>query len=140
MGMTAKRPDMTTLEPKKQKAIEALLREPNTAQAAKAAGISESTIHRYLNEPEFIEAYKETRARLLEGTLTLLQAASLEAVKTLQAIMNNKRSPVPCRLGAARTLLEWAFKGREILEIEERLRILEETLKARPKADSYGFR
>lgn len=120
---------MNSNEAKKEKAIEALLREPNTAQAAKAAGISEATIHRYLKEPAFREAYKRTRAQLLDNTVTVLMAVSLEAVKTLQAIMSDKESPVPCRLGAARSLLEWSFKGREMLEYEERLRVLEETVK-----------
>lgn len=99
--------------------------------AAKAAGISEATIHRYLNEADFREEYKAARARLLEGTLTVLQAGALEAVRTLEAIMKNKRSPVSCRLGAARSILELAFKAREMLEFEERLRALEEALKYR---------
>lgn len=120
---------MNSNEAKKEKAIEALLREPNTAQAAKAAGISEATMHRYLKEPAFREAYKRTRAQLLDNTVTVLMAVSLEAVKTLQAIMSDKESPVPCRLGAARSLLEWSFKSREMLEYEERLRVLEETVK-----------
>lgn len=125
---------MNSNEAKREKAIEALLREPNTAQAAKAAGISEATIHRYLKEPAFREAYQRTRAQLLDNTVTVLMAVSLEAVKTLQAIMSDKGSPVPCRLGAARSLLEWSFKGREMLEYEERLRVLEETVKVLGRA------
>lgn len=116
---------------KQARAIEALLREPTRKAAAKAAKIGESTLQRWLTEPEFSQAYREARAQLLEGTLTMLQASAVDAVTTLREICTNKKAPVACRLGAARSIVELAIKAREVLEVEERLRIIEETLRVK---------
>ena len=47
-------------------AIMALLSEPTIKGAAKVARVGETTIHRWLNAPEFAAAYKTARRRVLE--------------------------------------------------------------------------
>ena len=46
------------MNPKQIKALQALLTQPTKAAAAKEAGIDESTLRRYLSDPEFQKEYK----------------------------------------------------------------------------------
>lgn len=116
------------LSAKQQRAIEALLTEPTTRAAAAAAEVSEATIWRWLAEPEFSAAYRATRGRLLESTLTALQSASADAVVCLREILNDKTAQVYARVSAAKSVLELGLKAREVLEVEERLAFLEKAL------------
>lgn len=111
------------------RAIKALMTEPSVKKAAKAAGISEATLHRWLGEPEFSAALRRARGQLLEGVLTVLQGAAEEAVTVLREIMNEKLSPPPARVRAARSVLDLTLKARSELETEERLRTIEAQLK-----------
>lgn len=115
-----------SLQPKQIKAIEALLREPTTAAAAKAARVGEATIFRWLADPAFSAAYKEARGQLLEATLTALQAAGGDAVKCLVEVTNDKEAQVSARVSAAKAIIELGLKTREVLDVEERLKALEE--------------
>ncbi len=124
-GNDSENPELTA---KQLRAIQSLLKEPTTAKAAKAAQISEVTLFRWLQNPAFSEAYREARERILEGTLTLLQSASVEAVEVLRKVMKDAKTPASSRVTAARSILELSFKAREVLEIEERLRLLEARL------------
>jgi hypothetical protein len=116
------------LSAKQLRAIEALLREPTTSAAAKEARISETTIFRWLNESAFSAAYRAARGRLLEGTLTALQSASTTAVETLRNTLTDIAAPAQVKVSAARSILEFSLKAREVLEVEERLAYLEKML------------
>jgi len=121
------------LTPKQERAIEALLSEPTTKKAAETAKISEVTIYRWLNDPLFTLTYKAARGRLTEATLTALQSTSALAVETLRTVMADVTAQASARVGAAKTVLELGLKAREILETEERLKAIEERLKAMPQ-------
>jgi phage terminase small subunit len=116
------------------KAIEALLTEPNVTAAAAAANVSKPTIFRWLANADFAAAYREARMRLLESALAKLQATADDAVETLKTVMNSASAPAPARVSAARAVLEYALKSRDTLEVEERLKDLEESIYARRKA------
>lgn len=125
--------DNETLSAKQLRAMDALLREPTTRAAATAAKVSEATIWRWLAESGFAEAYSAARGRLLEGTLTALQAASTDAVSTLREVMADTTAQPSARVSAARTVLELALRAREELETEERLRVLEAAMQPLPE-------
>lgn len=116
------------LTAKQLRAIEALLREPTTTAAAKAAKVGETTIFRWLADPAFAAAYRQARGRLLEDTLANLQAASGDAVRTLRAVLDDEAARPGEKVSAARAILEYSLKAREVLEVEERLRALEDRL------------
>ncbi len=116
------------LTPKQQKALDALLTEPTVTKAAKLARLSEVTLYRWLQEPIFAGAYKAARGRLLEGTLTALQAASIRAVETLRAVLDDAVAKPGEKVSAARSILEFSLKAREVLEVEGRLAYLEKVL------------
>jgi hypothetical protein len=126
--MTGNENHLGELTPKQTCAIEALLKEPTTAAAAKDAKISETTLWRWLQEPGFAAAYRSARGRLLEGTLTALQSASVKAVETLRNVLEDAAAKPGEKVSAARSILEYSLKAREVLEVEERLAYLEKML------------
>lgn len=121
---------------KQQRAIECLLNEPTTKAAASAAKVSEATLHRWLNDPTFSTAHKSARGRLLETTLTALQSASTEAVTCLRNVINDTGAPITARVSAARNVLDFALKAHDVLEVQQRLSVLEARLDA--QAESKG--
>ena len=88
--------------------------------AAQRAGLSERSVYRRLENPQFKRMLQDFRAELMKRTAGVLSAASLEAVKTLHALMDRNCSAAT-RLGAARSVLELNLRMRNVLEIEERL-------------------
>jgi hypothetical protein len=86
--------------------IAALIAHPTVKAAAKAAGIAEITLHRWLKEPGFAADYQAARARVLETAAEQLRAGTLAAVDVLREIAANKRAPSSSRVQAARSFLE----------------------------------
>jgi hypothetical protein len=117
------------LTDKQRRAISALLSEATTKKAAEAAKVGETTIHRWLNDPVFSTALKESRERVFESTLAALQGASAKAVETLRDVMKDDKAQASARVSAAKTVLDIAIKVREQLNLSERLRLVEEQLK-----------
>ncbi len=72
----------------------------------------------FLMEPEMVQR-----------TMGMLTAASLEAVKTLVALQDREQ-PAASRLGAARAILEYGSRLREEADIVQRLEALEQQLGA----------
>jgi hypothetical protein len=117
--------NFSDLSDKQRRAIAALLSEPTTKKAAEAAKVGETTIHRWLNDPIFSAALKESRERVFESRLAALQGVSGQAVETLLEVMNDKTAQPSARVSAAKCVLELAVKGRDQLELSERLAYLE---------------
>jgi hypothetical protein len=117
--------NFSDLSDKQRRAIAALLSEPTTKKAAEAAKVGETTIHRWLNDPIFSAALKESRERVFESRLAALQGVSGRAVETLLDVMTDKTAQPSARVSAAKTVLELAIKGRDQLELSERLAYLE---------------
>src|SRR5262245_60558407 len=90
--------------------IAALLTEPTHAAAAKKAGVSEATLHRWLHLPEFSVAYRRARRELVEGAVGRVQAATGQAVDTLLAVAKDGAKDSD-RVRASVALLDHAFRG-----------------------------
>lgn len=90
--------------------IAALLIEPTYAAAARKAGISESTLYRWLHLPSFREAYRMARRELVEAAIGRVQAGSGQAVETLLHVTRQGRRDGD-RVRAAVALLEFATRG-----------------------------
>ncbi len=95
--------------------------------AARQAGVSESTAHRRLEDPEFRQQLQALRADLIQRTAGALTAASTESVRTLLELQKPS-APPGVRLGAARSILEIGIKLREAADLEARLSALEQQL------------
>jgi len=110
---------------KKEEAIAALLTEPTIAGAAKKAGISESSILRWLKDEEFQTEYRKARRESVSAAISLLQHASGQAVTTLVEVMLDPESSGSVKISAARTVLENSLKAIELEDLAQRIQALE---------------
>jgi len=113
---------------KKDAAILALVTEPTIADAAKKAGISHATLHRWLQIKDFKDAYREAKREAVSAAISRLQRTATEAVDALRDVMNDAESPANARVSAARAILELAIKAIELEDLEARVEQLEALL------------
>ncbi len=113
----------------REAAIGALLTHSTHAEAARAAGVSKSTLARWLRDPAFAQAVREARRHALEQSLGALSAATAEAVATLRASLQAEGEAV--RVRAAVAILEHALRAAEVGDLAERIAALEAALEAR---------
>ena len=118
---------------KREAAIAALLSSPSLKSAASKAGVSEKTLRGWMQLPDFKEQYNAARKECLFEAMRALQAGSTKAVRTLVRALQAGKDDVKVR--AALGLLAQAWKSFEQLEVEPRLRILEDELVALRKED-----
>lgn len=110
---------------KKEAAILALLSQRNVEEAARVAGISDRTLYRWLQEPDFDAAYRGARRAAFSQSTARLQQMSSAAVTTLGKIMVDASAPAASRVRAADSVLNHAAKAIEIEDIEARVSELE---------------
>jgi hypothetical protein len=94
--------------------------------AAAAAGVSEKTAHRRLIDAAFRARVAQARGELFGQALGRLADSATEAVGTLRGLLTAAAPTV--QLGAARAILEHAAKFREHVELESRMRAIEERI------------
>ncbi len=95
--------------------------------AAREAGISESTAYRRLRDPDFRKKVADARAEMVSQAIGRLTLASTGATVTLIKLLAEPTPPA-VRLGAARSILELGAKLRESEELEQRVAALEESM------------
>ena len=115
----------TKLGRKKEAAILALLSQRNVEEAARVGGISERTLYRWMQEPDFDGAYRAARRAAFSQSAARLQQMSSPAVTTLGKIMVDTSAPAASRVRAADSVLNHAAKAIEIEDIEARVSELE---------------
>ena len=110
---------------KQDQAIAALLVYPTIPAAAKAVGVGETTLWRWLQRDDFQDAYRLAKREAVAQAIAQLQRASGEAVKALSDVMNDPIAPASARVSAAKTILEMAVKGIELEDLAARVEQLE---------------
>ena len=113
---------------KRSLAIAALLNSPTIAHAAQTAGISQSTLTRWLREEGFLREYRLAQREALSQAIATLEAAAGSAVTVLRAAMLDQNATAASRVAAARVILEFSFRGAEIADLQERLETIEAQL------------
>ncbi len=106
-----------SITPRKEKALQALLVSRTRAEAAKAAGIGESTLRAYLHDPEFSAAYKHAAAGIMDGATRQLQRNLTAAVDRLGKIVADDEENSMAQISAAKTLLEYGLRFTEFNDI-----------------------
>ena len=102
-GHGAKRPQRQDV------AIAALLTEPTLEAAARRAGVSESSLLRWLRDPAFRAEYRAARRAVVEQAVSGLQHAASEAVNTLT---RNLTCGMPAsEIAAAKAIIDQAVKA-----------------------------
>ena len=117
------------MTPRKEKALQALLVSRTRAQAAKAAGIGESTLREYMKDPEFLDQYREAFGNLVQDATRQAGQALTLALSTFTEIMENTGEPATARIQAARYLVEYALRLGEQCDLLARLERLEAAVK-----------
>ena len=119
-------------------AISALLSEPTIERAATVAGVGESTLRRWLAEPEFKAQYRAARRQVVEAAIGRLQTASTKAVDTLE---RNLACGIPAvEVGAARSILDQSIKAVELVDLAERVEQLEQASELAAQRENGGRR
>lgn len=98
---------------------------PSIKAAAAACGISEKTIHQWLNDPAFASALKAAQDATTRAAMRRVVSSVSAAVTVLEEIMQDVSVPPAARVSAARTLLDSALKVYETQDIEERIAAIE---------------
>lgn len=97
-----------------------LITQPTVRDAAQAAGVSESTVYRYLNEPAFQQAYQSLKSEIMRGTTNKIQLSAGIAIDTLITVMQTSKSDM-ARVMAASKILEMAYTAYEKEDLEARI-------------------
>ena len=113
------------LDRRREAAIAALLTTSTIGGAAKTVGVSESTLRRWLAEPDFQACYREAREQAVRMAVGRLQALLARAGDALERAMICGTPSVEVR--AAGIVIQEAFKGTELLDLAERVAALEES-------------
>jgi predicted DNA-binding protein (UPF0251 family) len=87
-------------------------------EAAKLAGISRMTLHRYMRNEYFLQVLDTVRRQAHAGALSILAGQAEEAARRLIALMNDPGAPPGVRLSACKEVLA-AAKLRLIPESDK---------------------
>jgi transposase-like protein len=118
-------------ERKRDAAIDALISQKSVEDAARIAGISASTLSRWMKLPEFEAAYREARRASLSHANARLQQATGAAAMTVLKLMVDASAPPAVRLRAAECVLDRAAEALETEDLEVRVTALERAAKER---------
>lgn len=111
----------------RESAVAILVAEPNIKSAAAKIGVTEQTLHRWLDEPDFALQLAEAQKSVTKRVVRSITLKAEKAITTLDEIMSSPNAPTPSRVSAARCVLEFTVKAIELQEILERLEKLEAT-------------
>lgn len=130
--------DKLTLQ--QHNAINALLTHRDVASSAKAAGIPERSLYRWVNEnKEFQAALKKAEAQMFTGLVRRLNYLGAAALDVLGILMADQKTPPSTRAAAARTILDNLIRLKELAVLDERITALELTLFNNNEAGEEGM-
>jgi hypothetical protein len=113
-------------ERKADEAIAALLTRPSIEDAARGVGVSEKTIRRWLQDPQFNARYLQARRDSVRQASARMQQATGAAGTIILRLMTDPNVPPAVRLRAAECVFDHAIKGVELEDIEARVAVLEQ--------------
>ena len=109
--------------------IVALLSNPKIKDAAADAGVNEATVWRLMQREDFQRRYREAQGKVFDGALGTLQGVTSEAVAALQ---KNLSCGVPAaEVQAAKIILDYTMRARELFDYGDRIKALEERMRDR---------
>jgi hypothetical protein len=125
---------MSGIDPKQEQLISALLREKSKRDAARKAGIPESTMYRWFAEKGFKAAWRAAQRAVFDDGLVVLKKNTARAAQALaDELDKDTATGSACVISAAKAILDHAFHAQSELAVEEELaelRILMAKLKA----------
>lgn len=116
------------ITPKQRKVIRGLISGMSALQVANRIGIHENTIYRWCKEPAFQEALREAERESMKNLTISLMILADKATDTLQSVMENEKALDSSKVRAADIVLGRLLQTRELLELEERIAKLEDSI------------
>lgn len=113
------------MTPNEERALSALLTSQTKLEAAEKAGITDRTMRRYFENPEFCQRYREAFAGVVQDATRRAQQLLEPALSTLQTVMEDEEIPAQARITAAKSIIDYSLKLTEQADILEQLRELE---------------
>lgn len=109
------------------KAIGALLTERTLAEAAAKTKVSRSTIYDWLKQDTFKRELTKQRQKMNDLAIQKIRDSVIEAVDVLVKLMKKEDSGY-IQLLAARTIIDYNLKIKEIDDVEGRLKKIERVI------------
>jgi DNA-binding transcriptional MerR regulator len=122
---------------KKEEAVAALLLQRNIEEAARAIGVTPSTLLRWQKIPEFRDEYRRARREVVTQSVARLQQATGFATSAILKLMSDPNVPPAVRLRAAELVHALSNKGIEMEDILERLEVLEKAAAGKQRPVRY---
>lgn len=116
------------LNAKQVKFMKALLTSDTITEAYKQAGIAEHTAYKYLADEEFNKEYTEQKRESLRHVSTRLNDIALRSIAILDEIANDQEQTGASRIRAVEVALNYAYKGMELEDLNNRLTEIENML------------
>lgn len=123
----AKNVESEGLTSRQKRTLTALLTSENIGQACELAGISRTTLARWLKDPLFMKELTKAEGESIKQASRELIAGQAEALATIREVMTSGQPAT--RLKAANDWLALLFKYREVDQLEERITALEARIK-----------
>jgi len=113
------------ITPRQQRAVRALMENRTNGEAAKAAGIGERTLYRWLSEPLFRQALQDAENQAADMTARRLATGTRLALDVLVTILESEAAGDTLRLQAAKAWLENYHRARDDGDLDRRITALE---------------
>ena len=94
------------MTPSEERALSALITSKSKKEAAQKAGITERTMRRYFENPEFCKRYREAFAQVVQDATRQAQQLLAPALSTLESVMADEDIPAAARVNAAKITLD----------------------------------
>lgn len=120
--------DVSTLTPKQAQAVAALLTHPTIDEAAKAVGVSDETVRRWLKMPHFATAVNDAAREKIKHAATRYAYGMEIAANVLIEIASDETVAPAVRVQAARSLTEAADTVRRLSTLEDDVAEIKEML------------
>jgi hypothetical protein len=108
--------------------LETLYAAPTKAAAARALGVSRTTLYEWLSDPAIGEAYQAWKEEAMRDASDSLHSRAAGAVGVLDEIAHNAAVTPAVRVQAAAHLLNYHYRSRESEELEQRLAEIEQAI------------
>ena len=109
--------------------IAALLTQGTVAHAAIAARVGRRTIHTWLSsDPVFLAALRQAEGEAIDLAVRRLVKHADQAITVAVGIMNDPQNAPTVRLRGAALILDSLLRLRQIRDMEDRLKVLEDAI------------
>ena len=125
------------LSPRQIGALPYLIGPGSASQRARNAGISRTTLYRWLEEPDFRDTLQRLRKEVLHVAEISAQSMAQDAISVIFELMQSGRQRV--RLDAALAALKLAQSARQTEHLDRRVDNLERAAALRKKSQWPGF-